>query len=520
MADKKTHKSRIGKGLINMLMFQMYGDEKLIYREYVQNARDAINEAVDKGVLETITDGRISITINEQDKCIEIRDNGTGIALSRVESVLLDIADSDKDGETSAGQFGIGRLVGGYFCKTLSFKTSYKGEDCASEIVFNIDTIKTILNDDNNKCDATDVINEATSLNLYEEDIDEHYFIVTLSDIDPEYPSLLKKDVIAEYLKEVAPIDYSAHFKNQLIMTSVHDEYRELQRNVGYFQISVNGSPIEKRYGLKVVGTDDVINGLEYFSLKDETYGLLGWGWYALTDFTKAIPVSDPNSHFRLRKHNIQVGDFDMLSSYFPEKRGNKYFYGEIHIVNPRIKLNSARDGLAPTPEAESLKREIRDYFKKLHDLYYLANKAKNAVKQYEEAYNKITHADDGTDVEEAKDALVKAKKTLDSISKSKNVSYDPAARKVFDSYKQRLNGLESSSDNTPQNGEKTPIPHTKTDNEVKQEINPFDVLVGIYSEDNISLIRKVCDSYMRNCPVNNRKLIEELQRKVLKDLV
>ncbi len=30
MAELKTHKSRIGKGLINMLMFQMYGDEKLI----------------------------------------------------------------------------------------------------------------------------------------------------------------------------------------------------------------------------------------------------------------------------------------------------------------------------------------------------------------------------------------------------------------------------------------------------------------------------------------------------------
>lgn len=27
MAELKTHKSRIGKGLINMLMFQMYGDK-------------------------------------------------------------------------------------------------------------------------------------------------------------------------------------------------------------------------------------------------------------------------------------------------------------------------------------------------------------------------------------------------------------------------------------------------------------------------------------------------------------
>ena len=168
MAELKTHKSRIGKGLINMLMFQMYGDEKLIYREYVQNARDAINDAVNHGILGAITDGRISITIDSAKRFIEIRDNGIGIPVERVESVLLDIADSNKDGESSAGQFGIGRLVGGYFCKKLSFRTTYKGEEFASEIVFDIDKIKAILNDENDKRDATDVIDSASSRNLYD----------------------------------------------------------------------------------------------------------------------------------------------------------------------------------------------------------------------------------------------------------------------------------------------------------------------------------------------------------------
>lgn len=328
MAELKTHKSRIGKGLINMLMFQMYGDEKLIYREYVQNARDAINDAVNHGILGAITDGRISITIDSAKRFIEIRDNGIGIPVERVESVLLDIADSNKDGESSAGQFGIGRLVGGYFCKKLSFRTTYKGEEFASEIVFDIDKIKAILNDENDKRDATDVIDSASSRNLYDENKDDHYFIVTLCNIDLQYPALLNKDIIADYLREVAPVDYSAQFRNQLIMTSVSGEYEELQKNVGYFPISINGTAIEKRYGLRVVGTNDTINGLEYFSLKDDTYGLLAWGWYALTDFTKAIPVSDTSSQFRLRKHNIQVGEADMLTTYFPrnETRGNKYF--------------------------------------------------------------------------------------------------------------------------------------------------------------------------------------------------
>ena len=211
-----------------MLMFQMYGDEKLIYREYVQNARDAINDAVNHGILGAITDGRISITIDSAKRFIEIRDNGIGIPVERVESVLLDIADSDKDGESSAGQFGIGRLVGGYFCKKLSFKTTYKGEELASEIVFDIDKIKAILNDENDKRDATDVIDSASSRNLYDENKDDHYFIVTLYDIDLQYPSLLSKDIIADYLREVAPVDYSAQFRNQLIMTSVSGEYEDL----------------------------------------------------------------------------------------------------------------------------------------------------------------------------------------------------------------------------------------------------------------------------------------------------
>lgn len=517
MSNTIKHTPRIGKGLLKMLMFQMYGDEKLIYREYIQNARDAINDAVNDGLLESITFGCISITINQNEKSIEIRDNGTGISATKVESVLLNIADSDKDGETSAGQFGIGRLVGGNYCQELSFKTSFYGEPYASEIIFDTNKIKDILDDDNNDDDAIEVLCKTTSLNSFEEDKDEHYFIVTLKGVSEEYPSLLDIEIISEYLKEVAPIDYSAQFKNQLINTSVDNEYKELQNSIGHFKISVNGCFIEKRYGLKIKGTDDVINSLEYFSLKDESYGLLAWGWYALTNFTKAIPISDNNSHFRLRKHNIQVGDKDMLSSFFPEKRGNKYFYGEIHIVNPKIKLNSARDGLAPTPEGECLKRKIIERFRDFHELYYFANKTKNAVKLYNEAYDKLHsgHLTSDLEIKNAKDEFKKAENNLNSISKK--VSNDSATKKVFDSYMQQINNIDSP---------KQPKSHTTTNiknngQQIKIETgDPFEELIGKYSKENIKLIRKICELYMKNCPTSNHKLIEELQKKVLKELL
>jgi molecular chaperone HtpG len=513
----KEHKSKVGKNLIGMLMFQMYGDSKLIYREYVQNARDAINDAVKNGILSKITDGHIVVNIDSNNRTITITDNGTGVSVDRVEPVLLDIADSDKDGETSAGQFGIGRLVGGYFCKKLSFKTSYKGEDLASEIVFDIDKIKAILDDENDRRTAPEVIDTATDKNIYEEDRNRHYFIVTLEDIHPDYPELLNSEIISEYLKEVAPVDYNPAFKNQLIQTSVKDEYVEHQKQIGHFRISVNDEvSIKKRYGLNIEGTGDQIISLNYFSLPDDTHGLLAWGWYALTEFSRAIPSSDKNSCFRLRKHNIQVGDSSLLTDLFPrnETRGNKYFYGEIHIVNQKIKLNSARDGLAPTPEAECLKQRIRDYFDHLVKLYHLANDMKKATEKAIEASTEQTTALP-VDIPEVTKKWDEATKKITSIENSKNAQ-SAAAMQMIESYKKKINEaikIIPDPQPTPPAQQPPTIPPTNT------SPDPLAALRGNYPADKIELIKRVLKSFTDNCPISQKKLIEELKKKVIKDL-
>lgn len=505
----KEHKSKVGKNLISMLMFQMYGDSKLIYREYIQNSRDAINDAVNSGVLSKITEGRISITINKTERIITIEDNGTGVSINNVEPVLLDIADSSKDGETSAGQFGIGRLVGGYFCRRLSFKTSFQGENVASEIVFDIDKIKQILDDKNNHSTATEIIDQTTDLNLYEEDTLKHYFIVTLEDIHPDYPELLDESIISEYLKEVAPIDYSLPFKNQLISTNIHDEFVDLQKNVGYFQISVNGSTsLKKRYGLKIEGTGDEILGLEYFKLEDGQFGLLAWGWYANTPFTKSIPVSDKNSCFRLRKHNIQVGDANMLTQYFPknETRGNKYFYGEIHVVNPKIKLNSARDGLAPTPESEKLKSLIRDKFDELVKLYHLANDMKNIVKIADTS-------SEPSSTEEQQHITIQRK--IEQKEKSKNAQ-SSAAKQVIEHYKQKVSVSSEEHDTHSSSSSRT---SSAGEGVSQNPMNPFDSLKGKMTESELQLTKRLFYLFTINCPKKHLELIEELKKKVIKDL-
>lgn len=43
MENNLEYSSSVKKGLIKLLMFTLYADERTIYREYVQNALDSIN---------------------------------------------------------------------------------------------------------------------------------------------------------------------------------------------------------------------------------------------------------------------------------------------------------------------------------------------------------------------------------------------------------------------------------------------------------------------------------------------
>ena len=115
----------IGIDLLKMLMLQLYSNPRCIYREYIQNALDSINEAVKMGILSQEKDGRVSIIITNND--ISIEDNGTGIRSDRAVKILTDIANSVKNGVDTAGQFGVGRLSGGGYCEILEFETTYKG---------------------------------------------------------------------------------------------------------------------------------------------------------------------------------------------------------------------------------------------------------------------------------------------------------------------------------------------------------------------------------------------------------
>lgn len=416
-------------------MFTLYSDEKTIYREYVQNALDSINNAVDRRILAQPKDGVVNIDIDARKKVIVIKDNGTGINAENAVRTLLDISASTKDGVTQAGQFGIGRLVGGGYCHELIFRTTARGESVGTQIKFDVDKIWKMVKEDSKEYLATYVIDECTTKERFDAKEEEHYFEVILNGVkDDSAPALLNKEEIIEYLNSVAPVGYKPHFSNVLIYKSTVDnpEFKELHEGLEKIQLFVGNTPIQKQYELSIKGTKDEINNLEYFKIEDERFGMLAWGWFALTKYSIQIPKDDTLACIRLRKHNIQIGDYNQLSgsAYWREERSNSYFYGELFVSHPNIVPNAARDGLAPTPETNALNNKLREYFESLKNLYTKANEAKKSIDKIKEGIERWKKTRDLNDYN-AKD-LVENKGVSKFEKLVKSATFGPTKRMLM----------------------------------------------------------------------------------------
>ena len=81
---------QVGKYTLESLTTGMYSDPKIVYREYIQNSVDALENAVSLGLLEPQS-MRIDIVVNAEESFISIKDNGTGISNISITTIRLSI---------------------------------------------------------------------------------------------------------------------------------------------------------------------------------------------------------------------------------------------------------------------------------------------------------------------------------------------------------------------------------------------------------------------------------------------
>jgi molecular chaperone HtpG len=236
---------KIGKTVIETLTQGMYEDARFVYREYIQNAADAIDKAVEDSILESRTDGEIFIRIEKENARIVIEDNGTGIKHAKVLDMLGNIALSEKDRAKDKGFRGIGRLGGLGYCDTLIFETSYAGEPVKTIMKWDAFDLRQKLFDKNITGDAGEIVKSVVTISEETEIEDKHYFKVMLESVDND--TLLDVPNIREYLSMVAPVPFSTSFYYK---TEIYKYADEKGYSIDEYKIFINENILYKPYVL------------------------------------------------------------------------------------------------------------------------------------------------------------------------------------------------------------------------------------------------------------------------------
>lgn len=377
-------KPQIGKDVIESLTLGMYEDCRFIYREYIQNAADAIDKAVSEGLIEK-SHNQIMVSIDAEKHRIAIEDNGTGISRRNVANILLNIAHSTKQRGVDKGFRGIGRLGGLGYCSTLIFETSHFGEAEKSIMTWDAELLKNIINDRDTQQEAVDVLQKVTSFKYEVEIPESHYFKVTLEDVTTD--ELLDVEYIRNYLSMVAPVDIEAKF---IFRSKISKYMKENGLSLDIYNIYINGDQIFKPYTSCIYEDNkggkkktDEIRDIEFLSRKDEQSDeLIYWGWYTISGLRGQMKSKNLARGIRLRKENIQIGDEEICKKFFTkteDQRFSFYFFGEIHAVSKGLIPNSRRDYFGESDTLKKFERLIKEDFCKLKDLCYDASKYRNA---------------------------------------------------------------------------------------------------------------------------------------------
>lgn len=430
----------VGKNILDNLTTGMYSDSKVIYREYIQNACDQIDKAIESGLIDS-GEGCIDITINQRKRNVSIFDNATGVPKSEFIQNLGDIANSNKEMGEDKGFRGIGRLCGLAYCETLKFITTAKGEKTASIMICDAKKMRAMLID-KRKYSLDDIWDAIVTFDEREANIEEHFFEVQLININSENTDLLNEKLVRDYLSFVAPVPYKNTF---ILRNQIYEHANAIGYCIDEYCVRVDGKQIFKEYTTKLkeqngssIKTYDEITQLAFKDFYNYDGDLIAWMWIGLSRFEKSIPVVNQMRGLRLRTANIQLGNENVLSPLFKEPRGNHYFVGEVFSVSPNLIPNSQRDYFNENQTRVDFESLLRTYFyDTLHKLYHDANKIKNLYKRQEEyiknveEYNEKEESNSFVDeearqklqfkVEESKKSAEDARSKLERIEASED---------------------------------------------------------------------------------------------------
>ena len=242
------YKSRFGVKMLDLALGKIYTNPLVIYREYIQNACDGLELAINKGLIKP-QEAVISIQIDKNE--ITIKDRGVGVGVTEIGPRLVDLGNSEKYKDNLIGQYGIGRLIAAQYCEKIIFETSCCGENQKSILTWNTENAFKLIESHEFE-DGTDVVNKVTSCIFEPEEVNEHYFRVKLCGLKHRIDKLVDIQAVKEYVSLIAPVDYTLEFKEGYLHPAFEEslEINELYKKERIYKVMINGEDVRKPYSI------------------------------------------------------------------------------------------------------------------------------------------------------------------------------------------------------------------------------------------------------------------------------
>lgn len=379
-----------GVNILETLTTGMYSDPKVIYREYIQNSCDAIDEAVESGFFDTICDGKIEIRIKNDSVVIE--DNATAIPAMMFRETLYSIGNSKKTAGKSRGFRGIGHWCGFAHCEKLVFISKARGEDVESVMECDAAKMRDMMLQHRLKraeYSIDDVLSNTTnfSTNLVSSSVG-CYFKVKMFGINDSREELCDEQKIREYLSFVVPVAYATafHFRD-----TIHKYAANIDQTIHEYDITINGGAVLKKYqtSFSTSKGEDSVMDVKFKQFYDDRGNLIAWMWFGVSSFRAQIVPSSIMRGIRLRSLNIQLGRESTLQRLFNESngRGLYYYVGEVFSVSNDLLPDSQRNYFEPCSARTQFERVLSDFFNgELRNIYYDGSKVGSALDKIEKA--------------------------------------------------------------------------------------------------------------------------------------
>lgn len=344
----------VGVDVLGLVTSGMYIDPLTVYREYVQNAVDAIQGA---GIG---SDGLVEISILAHEGRVAIRDNGPGLSLPEAERVLVPIAKSEKRGRGLRGFRGVGRLAGLAFAEAVTFLTRSGADEPVVRVVWDGGKLNTGVESGDR---LASVVGRAVSVDTVDgEGYPPRFFEARLDGVTRHAAgSIMNRNAVRRYIGEVCPVPFSEEFRHATrILASFETADSPFTVDI---RLDGEDASVERPHGCNVKISEqesqEIVESEEIRIAGVGARECAAIGWIAHTPYRGAIAKTCGMRGIRARVGNMQIGGENVFEHLFSEDRFNRWCMAEVHVLDPAIIPNARRDYFEPGVHLRNLENQL-----------------------------------------------------------------------------------------------------------------------------------------------------------------